>query len=115
MVANKVTHVINCSGQQVPNHWESIGVKYLTYFWLDQDTQIILDPDDKITNECYTFINEAHTNGDSVLVHSVKGQSRACTIVASWIMRRYQWILLKTLEFLNSRRPDLEKIGRAHV
>ena len=108
MVANKVTHVINCSGQQVPNHWESIGVKYLTYFWLDQDTQIILDPDDKITNECYTFINEAHTNGDSVLVHSVKGQSRACTIVASWIMRRYQWILLKTLEFLNSRRPDLE-------
>ena len=36
------------------------------------------------------------------------GQSRACTIVASWIMRKYQWNLLKTLEFLNSRRSDLE-------
>lgn len=24
------------------------------------------------------------------------------------MMRRYQWNLLKTLEFLNSRRPDLE-------
>ncbi len=43
-----------------------------------------------------------------MLVHSVKGQSRACTVVASWMMRRYQWTLLKTLEFLNSRRPDLE-------
>jgi hypothetical protein len=23
-------------------------------------------------------------------------------------MRKYRWTLLKTLEFLNSRRPDLE-------
>jgi len=107
-VANKIIHIINCSGQQVPNHWESVGVKYLTYFWLDQDAQVILDPNDIITNECFGFISEAHEKGDGVLIHSVKGQSRACTIVASWIMRRYQWTLLKTLEFLNSRRPDLE-------
>lgn len=107
-MANKIIHIINCSGQQVPNHWESVGVKYLTYFWLDQDAQVVLDPSDLITNECYSFISEAHEKGDGVLIHSVKGQSRACTIVASWIMRRYQWTLLKTLEFLNSRRPDLE-------
>ena len=84
-------------------------MKYLTYFWLDQDMQVILDPNDQITNECYVFINEAHSAGDSVLVHSVMGQSRACTIVASWIMRKYQWNLLKTLEFLNSRRSDLDR------
>ncbi len=42
MVANKVTHAINCAGRQVPNHWEPIGVKYLTYFWLDQETQVSL-------------------------------------------------------------------------
>ena len=107
-MANKVTHTINCAGRQVPNHWEPIGVKYLTYFWLDQDSQVILDPKDQVSNECYAFISEALEKGDSVLVHSVKGQSRCCTIVASWIMRRYQWTLLKTLEFLNSRRPDLE-------
>lgn len=88
IVANKVTHVINCAGRQVPNHWETIGVQYLTYFWLDQDTQIILDPKDQIACECYKFIDDALGKADSILVHSVKGQSRACTIVASFIMRR---------------------------
>jgi protein-tyrosine phosphatase len=43
-----------------------------------------------------------------VLVHSVRGQSRATCALAAYIMRKYQWSLLKSLEFLNSRRPDLE-------
>lgn len=42
------------------------------------------------------------------MVHSVKGQSRSCTVLASFFMRKYRWSLLKTLEFINSRRPDLE-------
>lgn len=40
MVANKVTHIINCAGKQIQNHWEPIGVAYLTFFWLDQDNQV---------------------------------------------------------------------------
>lgn len=40
MVANKVTHIINCAGRQIQNHWETIGVAYLTFFWLDQDNQV---------------------------------------------------------------------------
>jgi hypothetical protein len=61
-------------------------------------------------------------------VHSVRGQSRvrlfyfieeknmsgfnqykkACCVLAAFFMMRYQWTLYKTLEYLNSRRPDLE-------
>jgi len=44
VVANKVTHVINCAGRQVKNHWEPIGVRYLTYFWLDIDSQVFSYP-----------------------------------------------------------------------
>ena len=29
-------------------------------------------------------------------------------MLAAYLMRKYRWSLLKTLEFLNSRRPDLE-------
>lgn len=29
-------------------------------------------------------------------------------VIAVYLMRKYRWSLLKTLEFLNSRRPDLE-------
>ena len=45
---------------------------------------------------------------ESVLVHSVRGQSRATCTLAAYLMRKYRWSLLKSLEFLNSRRPDLE-------
>lgn len=39
-MANKVTHIINCAGTQIQNHWEPIGVAYLKFFWLDQDNQV---------------------------------------------------------------------------
>lgn len=41
VVANKVTHVVNCAGKEVPNHWEAIGVAYLTFNWLDEEHQVI--------------------------------------------------------------------------
>jgi hypothetical protein len=37
IVTNKVTGVINTAGRQVPNHWEPIGVTYLSYQWMDHD------------------------------------------------------------------------------
>lgn len=108
MVANKVTHIINCAGKQIPNHFEPIGVAYLTFFWLDQDNQVVLDQKDEASNAIFDFIEEACEQTESVLVHSVRGQSRATCTLAAYIMRKYRWSLLKSLEFLNSRRPDLE-------
>lgn len=67
-----------------------------------------MDLKDKVADECFDFIEETLKNSDSILVHSVRGQSRACTILATYVMRKYRWSLLKSLEFLNSRRPDLE-------
>ena len=108
VVNNKVTHIINCSGRQIPNHWEPIGVAYLTFYWLDVDNQVLFDQNDKITTEIYNFIEEAHSKGESVLVHSNRGQSRASAVLVVYFMQKYKWTLFKTLEFLNSRRPDLE-------
>ncbi|CDW80148.1 dual specificity catalytic domain containing protein [Stylonychia lemnae] len=108
VVANKVTHIVNCAGKQVPNHWEPIGVAYMTFYWLDQENQILFDPSDETTNKIYDFIDGALGNAESVLVHSVRGQSRSSCVIAAYLMRKYKWSLLKTLEFLNSRRPDLE-------
>lgn len=60
------------------------------------------------TDEIYEFIEETLEKSESVLVHSVRGQSRASAVIAIYLMKKYRWTLLKTLEFLNSRRPDLE-------
>lgn len=111
MVANKVTHIINCAGRQVPNHWEGRGVVYLTFQWLDVESQTIFDPKDNTTKAIYDFIESAIKKYESVLVHSVRGQSRASSVLAAYFMRKYRWSMLKTLEFLNSRRPDLEIRG----
>lgn len=92
----------------MPNHWEPIGVAYLTFFWLDQDNQVVLDTKDEASNAIFDFIEEAVEATESVLVHSIRGQSRATCTLAAYIMRKYRWSLLKSLEFLNSRRPDLE-------
>ena len=53
-------------------------------------------------------MEEALENQESVLVQSVRAQNRACFVIAAFLMRRYRWSLLKTLEFVNSRRTDLE-------
>ena len=68
----------------------------------------MLDPRDEAANAIFEFIEEALEATESVLVHSVRGQSRATCALAAYIMRKYKWSLLKSLEFLNSRRPDLE-------
>ena len=81
---------------------------YLTFFWQDNESQILFDQHDKTTNNIYDFIEVAAKKSESVLVHSVRGQSRAASALACYLMRKYRWSLIKTLEFLNSRRPDLE-------
>ena len=103
-----MTHIINTASLQISNYWANIGVKYLNFEWLDDDTQILFDSENIISEKIFEFVEEAHKNGESCLVHSVKAQGRAAVALAVYFMRKYKWSLYKTLEFLNSRRPDLE-------
>lgn len=108
VISNKVSHIVNWAGREIPNHWEPVGIEYLTFYWVDQDNQVLFDPDDNITNEILNFIDEALESGESWLVHSIRGQSRASVALSAYFMQKYRWSLYKTLEFLNSRRPNLE-------
>ena len=38
----------------------------------------------------------------------MKAQSRSSTLIAAYLIWKFKWSVLKTLEFLNSRRPGLE-------
>ena len=88
-MANKVTRVINCAGRQIPNHWEPIGVSYMTFYWMDQDDQHVLDGVNEVANQTFDFIEQALDRTESVLVNSVRGQSRASVVIAAYMMRRY--------------------------
>lgn len=121
IVQNKVTHIINCAGLQVRNHFENSSeealekknmvVQYLTFLWIDTDSQGLFDEEPGQEDESlkiYNFILEAVSKGESCLVHCDRGQSRAAVALSAYYMRKFRWSLCKTLEFLSSRRPDLE-------
>ena len=108
VVANKVSRIINCAARQVPNHWEPIGITYLSFAWLDSDSQLVLDPSDKNFSSFNRFIEQGLETGESVLVHSVRGVSRCVCVIAAYLMKKYNWSLYKSLDFIAFRRPDLD-------
>jgi len=105
---NKVTRIVNCCGKQVSNVFGHLGVKYLTYNWIDGPTQVILDPSDKVITAVYNFVEEALEQGDGVLIHSFFGNSRSICLVSAYLMKRYRWSMKKALEFLKSRQLEIE-------
>ena len=115
---NKITHVINAAGNEIQNNDKfthtktgakmSVGLKFLSFYWVDNDCQLIFDDEDRVPVEIVKFTDEALNQGTSALIHSMRGQSRASVIAILYFMEKYQWSLMKALEFINSRRSDLE-------
>ena len=91
ILANKITHIICCAGREVANCWERSGVKYLTYYWPENGNCIVFDEANAVLDEIYVFIEEAIEKGESVLVHSTDGVSRACFCCAVYFMLKYRW------------------------
>ena len=130
LVSNKVTHIINCcgrggnsgrrsrngggGGQRSGNTgggygynnkpWERIGIKYLVYNWQSSTT---FDGSEDNVDMFSSFIDAALGECTSVLVHSRDGASRACAVVASYLMRRLLWGVEQMLEYLRVKRHDL--------
>lgn len=46
LAVNKISHIVNCAGRQLQNQWTQVGVKYLTFYWLDDDRQLLFDDND---------------------------------------------------------------------
>ena len=57
VVQFKLTHMINASGNQIINQWETIGMKYLTLNWEENPGQTLFDPKDEIAEKILFFIS----------------------------------------------------------
>lgn len=40
LLTNKITHIINCAAKEIPNHYETAGIAYLSFFWPEADNQV---------------------------------------------------------------------------
>ena len=89
------------------NNFESIGIKYLTLSWMEKPSQVLFDSKDEIANQIVLFIDNSLTHGEGLLAHSVRGQDRVCIVVLIYLMKKYNWTLKKSLEFLSSKKKDI--------
>jgi hypothetical protein len=107
ILANKITHIICCAGRELANCWERSGVKYLTYYWPENGNCVVFDENNSALDEIYVFIEEAIEKGESVLVHSTDGVSRACFCVAIYFMLKYRWCVVSQARGAEQRRLRL--------
>ena len=108
VVQFKLTHMINASGNQIINQWETIGMKYLTLNWSESPNQLLFDPNDEIADKILFFIDDSFINGEGILAHSFKGQNRVCIVVLIYLMKKYKWSLKKSMEYLKSKKQDVD-------
>ena len=104
----KITHMINTTGSQITNQWEAIGISYLTLNWAESPNQILFDPKDIIANRIVEFIDNSYLEGEGVLAHSFRGCDRVCIVVIIYLMKKYKWSLKKSIEYLRSKKQDID-------
>ncbi|KAA6385743.1 MAG: putative dual specificity phosphatase domain protein [Streblomastix strix] len=104
ITSNRITHVVNCAGSHVPNRFMRIGIHYLTFFLLDEDTSIFIDQEGINPDSVYNFIEEAMREYEGVMIHSVLGRSRALIVAAAYMMRKYEWDAAFAVEVVSSCR-----------
>ena len=103
----KISHMINTTGSQILNQFETIGIKYLSLNWQENPNQKLIDSKDEIQNRLVNFIDNAIEKGEGILVYSIKGENRACILVILYFMKKYNWSLNKCIEFLKSKRKNV--------
>ena len=104
----KITHMINATGNQITNQWGLIGISYLTLNWTETPNQILFDPKDEIANRIIEFIDSSYLVGERVLAHSFLGCDKVCIVVIIYLMKKYKWSLKKFIEYLRSKKQDID-------
>lgn len=108
LIQFKISHILNTSGTEILNYFESIGVQYLTLNWVESPSQILLDSNEEIVDKILRFISEALSRGEGLLIMSVKGKNRCCVVVVVYLMKKYSWSVDKCIQYIKSKKDDIE-------
>ena len=76
--------------------------------WTESNSDEIFKMFERYLPVVEEFIEKAESKCESVLVFCSNGQNRALCIVVTLLMKRFRWSFYKTLEFLDSKRSNLE-------
>lgn len=68
----------------------------------------IFDRKNNAINMIINFIEEAMEEGQSVLVHSMHGKSRAGCVILAYLMKKYSWSLQKSFDYVVSKKDSFK-------
>jgi hypothetical protein len=63
---------------------------------------------ESVTKSISDFVENSLKEYQGVLIHSLNGKNRSCVAALIVLMNRFKWGIIKTLEFLNAKKPGLE-------
>ncbi|CAL6102397.1 Dual_specificity phosphatase [Hexamita inflata] len=103
---NSISRVINTVGHQIPNRFQQMNVKYLTFQFDQNGSSVIFDPKDERITQVVRFVNEAVEQDSCVLIHSQNGDSRSIVLMAAYLIHRFHWPPHRALQFIATKRSN---------
>ena len=108
LIQFKISHLINTCGNQITYNYEKNGLKYLIYNWPENPSNNISFIKEEISNKLLNFIDNSLQKGTGLLIFSFKGQNRACVAIIIYLMKKYNWSLKKSRDYLSTKKKDVK-------
>eukprot|EP00756_Hemistasia_phaeocysticola_P009288 Hpha_TRINITY_DN14860_c2_g8::TRINITY_DN14860_c2_g8_i1::g.169450::m.169450 len=107
LIQNKVTHIVNCAGAEIPNLHHDAGIVYMTFGWRDLPTQRLFD-ERQFAPRLTDFVDSALARGECCLIHGQQGVNRSCAAAAAYLMSKYGWQAANAVNFMQLAHPDMD-------
>jgi len=100
----QIERVLTASAMPVNEIDKLPNVQYKFIFMMDMASQDILG--DNLLEDAIAYIERAVKDGVNIVVHCEVGVSRSVTLVAAYLMKRFEWSAKKALYFIQEKRPN---------
>ena len=103
----KITRIINASGEKFECYVEDLAFKIINISWEESPNQDLFDPEYVVADEIENFIDDSIKANEGLLIYSKRGTCRSCIIIIIYFMKKYNWSLQKSMEYLKIKKPDM--------
>lgn len=103
---NKIKVLICCNLEETHNNFHHVKIKDLQ--WKENDTYKLTIMFSHMIPSIKSFIAQAEKKHYSTLVFCNNGQNRSLCIIVCYLMERFNWSFYKSLQYLDSKRSNLE-------